>query len=174
MTLDQENQAMARSDDCADCGQGFARHVLAHADAAPPALRGKGLYRDPETQFSWPDLYCPQPPLAGASASDLGYAAWVLLANGAYWDHTDPKRAAEWKAATDRWRDRWHAEGERARVAPSPAEEPEVQRFTAIEERMAEIKAPWLSVNLDVNEYLAGHNEVELFDLLGKLKDLLG
>jgi hypothetical protein len=39
----------------------------------------------------------------------LDYDAWVLLANGAYWDHTDLKGVAEWNAARDRWRDRWHA-----------------------------------------------------------------
>jgi len=40
---------------------------------------------------------------------DLLYEAWVLLANGAYWDHTDPKNIDGWDAARDRWRDRWHA-----------------------------------------------------------------
>jgi hypothetical protein len=40
---------------------------------------------------------------------DLLYDAWVLLANGAYWDHTDPKRQTEWNDARDRWRDKWHA-----------------------------------------------------------------
>jgi hypothetical protein len=43
------------------------------------------------------------------SSDDLAFSAWVLLANGAYWDHTDPKRGAEWNAARDRWRDRFHA-----------------------------------------------------------------
>ena len=40
---------------------------------------------------------------------DLAFDAWVLLANGAYWDHTDPKGTAAWNAARDEWRDRWHA-----------------------------------------------------------------
>lgn len=44
-----------------------------------------------------------------APPEDLAYDAWALLANGAYWDHTDPDRSAEWLAARDRWRDRWHA-----------------------------------------------------------------
>jgi hypothetical protein len=44
-----------------------------------------------------------------APSDDLDYAAWVLLANGAYWDHTDPKGIADWNAARDRWRDRFHA-----------------------------------------------------------------
>jgi hypothetical protein len=43
------------------------------------------------------------------TAADLGYDAWVLLANGAYWDHTDPIGVAQWNAARDRWRDQWHA-----------------------------------------------------------------
>lgn len=41
-------------------------------------------------------------------ADDLLYDAWVLLANGAYWDHTDPQGLADWEAARIRWRDRWH------------------------------------------------------------------
>jgi len=40
---------------------------------------------------------------------DLNYEAWALLANAAYWDHTDKRRGAEWDAALIRWRDRWHA-----------------------------------------------------------------
>jgi hypothetical protein len=40
---------------------------------------------------------------------DLLYDAWVLLANGAYWDHTDPKDTKAWNDARDRWRDKWHA-----------------------------------------------------------------
>lgn len=49
------------------------------------------------------------PPIDTEQPDDLGYDAWMLLANGAYWDHTDPKGRAEWDAARDRWRDRWHA-----------------------------------------------------------------
>ena len=40
---------------------------------------------------------------------DLNYDAWVLLANGAFWDHTDAENTAAWEAARTRWRDRWHA-----------------------------------------------------------------
>lgn len=39
----------------------------------------------------------------------LLYDAWVLLANGAYWDPTEPKGVAAWNTARDTWRDRWHA-----------------------------------------------------------------
>jgi hypothetical protein len=43
------------------------------------------------------------------TAADLGYDAWVLLANSAYWDTTDAIGTAQWNAARDRWRDQWHA-----------------------------------------------------------------
>ena len=35
--------------------------------------------------------------------------AWVLLANGAYWDHTDAIGRRQWDDARDEWRDRWDA-----------------------------------------------------------------
>lgn len=49
---------------------------------------------------------------------DLLYDAWVLIANGAYWDHTDRKGRQNWGEARDRWRDKWHD------TLPSETEQP--------------------------------------------------
>ena len=46
--------------------------------------------------------------MSDQESDDLTYKAWVLLANGAYWDHTDQEGTSEWNSARDRWRDQWH------------------------------------------------------------------
>lgn len=54
--------------------------------------------------------HCPEIPPDGPAPDDLLYVAWGLIANacGGNWDEAD-RLSPGWKAAAERWRDRWHA-----------------------------------------------------------------
>ena len=46
--------------------------------------------------------------------------AWVLIANGQYWDRTDGRRYGEWNEARAKWRDEhWHPALDRTPGGPS-------------------------------------------------------
>ena len=50
----------------------------------------------------------PTPENEDDSPANLLYEAWVLIANGGYWDHTDEQNKAAWDEARTVWRDKWH------------------------------------------------------------------